>query len=226
MCLYGLRSYGIDLCGALAQYVDQALVLGMLSAVEMGSYVVCLSLSRILNTIAIAASTVLFPRSVGASPRQAVLSALRTQIAVTSLASCGALLMLLLGTPALRLLYGSKYADASSVLKILILEALLSGAITIMSQPFMALGRPGVVTMLQVTGLLFTIPGIVVLVPRYGTSGACIALVMSACLRLVLLAGAYRRILPGVIEWRKDGLDLTRQLLAMARSQFLRGRAA
>jgi O-antigen/teichoic acid export membrane protein len=216
MIVYGLRSYGIDLCGALSQYIDQALVLGMLSAVEMGSYTVCLSLSRILTTLAIAASTVLFPRTIGVSPRQAVLIALRTQVAVTVLAGIGATAMLLLGTAALRILYGAQYAAASSLLKILILEALLSGALNIMSQPFMALGRPGVITLLQIAGLAFSIPAILVMVPRFGTAGACVALVLSAALRLCLLAFCYRRYLPGVVQWRADTMNIVRELAARA----------
>ena len=225
MVLYGLRSYGIDLCGALSQYIDQALVLGMLSAVEMGSYTVCLSLSRILTTLAIAASTVLFPRTIGVSPRQAVLIALRTQVAVTVLAGCGAAAMLLLGTPALRILYGHEYAAASNILKILILEALLSGALNIMSQPFMALGRPGIITLLQVTGLLFSIPAIILLVPRFGTAGACIALVLSAFLRLGLLTFCYRKFLHGAVQWRADTAQIVRDLIRQVTRRFAPSRA-
>ncbi len=106
MLSYGLRSYGIDLCGALSQYVDQALVLGMLTAMDMGTYTVALSLSRILNAIAVAASSVLFPKAIGATPRQAVLMAIRTQITVSVIAGIGATGMLLLGDLALGLLYG------------------------------------------------------------------------------------------------------------------------
>ena len=204
MLTYGLRSYGIDLCGALSQYIDQALVLGMLSAAQMGTYTVALSLSRILNVIAVAASTVLFPRTVGASPRNAVLTAIRTQIAVLAMTSVGATAMMVLGQTALRLLYGGEYANAASQLRILIIEAVLSGSLSIMSQPFMALGKPGVVTTLQITGLLTSIPFIIVLAPRFGTEGACVALVLSACVRVVLLGVCYAKILPGVVDWRAD----------------------
>lgn len=204
MLTYGLRSYGIDLCGALSQYIDQALVLGMLSAAQMGTYTVALSLSRILNVIAVAASTVLFPRTVGASPRVAVLTAIRTQIAVLAMTGAGAATMMLVGQIALRLLYGSEYTNAAAQLRILVIEAVLSGSLSIMSQPFMALGRPGVVTTLQITGLLTSIPFIVILAPRFGTEGACVALVLSACVRIVLLGFCYAKVLPGVVDWRAD----------------------
>ena len=226
MVLYGMRSYGIDLCGALSQYIDQALVLGMLSASQMGSYTVCLSLSRILTAVALAASTVLFPRTVGATPRQAVLTAMRTQFVVTIIAGFGAICMMLLGTFALRTLYGHEYAAAAGTLKILIVEALLSGFITIMSQPFMAMGRPGVVTMLQIAGLLFSIPMILYLVPRYGTEGACIALVLSAALRIVLVGFSYRFILPGTIDWRHDPAVIVREFRQQLHARLRRTKIA
>jgi len=204
MLVYGLRSYGIDLCGALSQYIDQALVLGMLTSADMGTYTVALSLSRILNVFAVAASTVLFPRTVGTSPRNAVLTAIRTEIAVCVMAGFGGTAMILLGGTALHYLYGREYMAATLTLNILIIEAILSGAITVMSQPFMALGRPGVVTVLQITGLLTSIPLILVLVPRFGTEGACIALVLSACVRILLLGVCYARVLPKVVHWRHD----------------------
>ena len=46
---YGIRSYGIDLCGTLGYYLDQALVVSLLSPDKMGIYVVALSASRVMN---------------------------------------------------------------------------------------------------------------------------------------------------------------------------------
>ena len=62
---YGARSYGIDLCGTLGFYVDQALVVSLLSPEKMGTYVVALSASRVLNVPQVALAAVLFPSMVG-----------------------------------------------------------------------------------------------------------------------------------------------------------------
>ena len=59
---YGLRSYGVDLCGILAIYLDQALVVGLLSAASMGIYAVALSLSRVIGAVHAAVATMVFPR--------------------------------------------------------------------------------------------------------------------------------------------------------------------
>jgi len=60
----GARSYGIDLCGTMALYVDQALVVRFLLPKMMGIYVVALSLSRMLNAFHTSVIVVLFPRAV------------------------------------------------------------------------------------------------------------------------------------------------------------------
>ncbi len=67
---YGIRSYGIDLCGTLSLYVDQALVVRILQPSMMGTYVVALSLSRMLNVFHTAVVMVLFPRAVSRPPRE------------------------------------------------------------------------------------------------------------------------------------------------------------
>ena len=64
---YGIRSYGIDLLGTLALQVDQVLVVSLLSADAMGSYVVVLSLSRMLNVFQTSVVMVLFPKAAGHS---------------------------------------------------------------------------------------------------------------------------------------------------------------
>jgi O-antigen/teichoic acid export membrane protein len=188
---YGLRSYGVDLCGVLSQSVDQALVVGLISAADMGRYVVALSLSRTLNSVYQAASAVLFPKCIGMTKGQAFATTVRVTAATTALAVPGALFLCIFGSSVLRLLYGTEYVIATTLLQLLTAEAILSGITTLMSQPFMAIGRPGTVTVLQAVGLAGTIPLLLVFVPRFGTVGAGVALLSTAILRLALLLGCY-----------------------------------
>jgi O-antigen/teichoic acid export membrane protein len=164
---------------------------GLISAADMGRYVVALSLSRTLNSVYQAASAVLFPKCIGMTRRQAFTMTIRTTAATTALAVPGALLLCILGSSLLRLFYGSEYVIATTLLQLLTAEAILSGITTLMSQPFMAMGRPGTVTVLQAIGLAGTIPLLIVMVPKFGTVGAGIALLSTAVLRLTLLLGCY-----------------------------------
>ena len=193
---YGLRSYGIDLCGSLSQYVDQALVVGMLSPAAMGSYTVALSLSRMMNVPFTSAAAVLFPKAMNRELQSSFALSLRALVGSLAIAVPAATLVLFGGGIALRLLYGREYAVAQGLLRILVLEALISGSITVMSQIFMAIGKPGTVTTLQAAGVATSIPLIAVLVPHWGAAGAGFALLLSALLRAALLWGSFRRLLP------------------------------
>jgi O-antigen/teichoic acid export membrane protein len=187
---YGIRSYGVDFCGTLALYIDQALVVRMLLPNAMGIYVVALSASRMLNLFHTATVMVLFPKAISKPPAEVLAMterAARLSTLVTVVCGLG---VAILGPQLLRLLYGAAYGSAVGVLRILILEVILSGATLVISQAFMALNRPGTVTAIQGSGLLLTVPLMLVLVPRYGTEGAAASLLISTTLRFLLINAA------------------------------------
>jgi O-antigen/teichoic acid export membrane protein len=92
----------------------------------------------------------------------------------------------------LRILYGSEYVAAAGALRILVVEVVLSGATYVMAQAFMALDRPGVITILQGLGLSLSVPLMIVLIPRFGIYGAAISLLTSTIARLVFVYAAFR----------------------------------
>ena len=188
---YGLRAYGIDLCGTMSLYVDQALVVRLLEPKMMGTYVVALSLSRILNAFHASVVMVLFPKAVSQPPeivRDMTSRATRISTVMTALAGVA---IVSFGPFLLGLLYGREYTGASAVLRILVLEVVLSGATLVLSQAFMALARPGVITALQVVGLLLTRPLMLILVPRLGLVGAGLSLLLSTTARLIFVLASF-----------------------------------
>ena len=205
---YGVRSYGIDLCGTMALYVDQALVVRILEPKMMGIYVVALSLSRMLNAFHTSVIMVLFPKAVSQSAdvvREMTSRAMRMSTLLT--ASAGVAIVAL-GPQVLFLLYGPEYRSANLVLRILVVEVVLSGATLVLSQAFMAIGRPGVITALQLTGLLLTVPLMVLLVPRYGIVGAGAALLLSTTSRFIFVLASFPLFLkmpiPHIFPKRED----------------------
>jgi O-antigen/teichoic acid export membrane protein len=188
---YGIRAYGIDLCGTMSMYIDQALVVRALVPQMMGTYVVALSLSRVLNAFHASVVMVLFPKAVSQPPdvvREMTSRAARISTLLTTLAGVG---IVSFGPHLLSLLYGREYTGATTVLRILVLEVVLSGGTFVLSQAFMALERPGVVTALQVLGLLFTLPLMLILVPRLGIVGAGLALLLSTSARLIFVLASF-----------------------------------
>lgn len=189
---YGVRSYGIDVLGTLALQVDQVLVVSLLSAGAMGSYVVVLSLSRMLNVFQTSVVMVLFPKAAGHDADK-VLTMTGNSVRISGLVTvaCGAMVCIA-GPSLLRILYGAEYVAAAGALRILVLEAILSGVTFVLAQAFMALNRPGVVTVLQGVGLSLSVPMMLCLIPRYGIYGAAISLLASTCARLLFVCGGFR----------------------------------
>ncbi len=219
---YGIRSYGIDLCGTLSLYVDQALVVRILQPSMMGTYVVALSLSRVLNVFHTAAVMVLFPRAVSRPPHE-VLEMTGQAVRMTTFATtlCGAGIMLA-GPRLLVFLYGPEYRGAAAILRILVVEVILAGATQVMSQAFMALSRPGVITTLQAIGLLLTVPLMLVLVPRFGIEGAALSLLLSTCARFAFVLASFSRFLglphPGLLPRRAELLFLSDEVFRRLRA--------
>ncbi len=194
---YGLRSYGIDLCGTLGFFIDQALVVSLLSPESMGAYVVALSASRVLNVPQAAAASVLFPRMVGLDrPAIAVLVSLALRAgftlalaSVAATAACGHLLLLVV--------YGPAFAAVRLTLVLLTAEAALSGCVSILAQSFMAIDRPGVITIPQLLGLVCAAPCLLLLIPRYGTAGAAASILLSTTARFLFALVSFRRSFTG-----------------------------
>jgi O-antigen/teichoic acid export membrane protein len=205
---YGIRSYGVDLLGTLALQVDQVLVVSLLNPSAMGSYVVVLSLSRMLNLFQNSVVMVLFPKAAGRSKEDVIgMTGEAVRISGLVTATCG-VLVCIAGPTLLPMLYGQEYVGALGALRILVVEVVLSGATFVLAQAFMALDRPGVVTMLQALGLSLSIPMMLWLIPHYGIYGAAIALLTSTIARLLFVCTGFRLVLrtrrPRLIPNGKD----------------------
>jgi O-antigen/teichoic acid export membrane protein len=192
---YGVRSYGVDILGALALQVDQVLVISLLAPAAMGTYGVALSLSRMFNLFQGSAVSVLFPRASGCTADEILrMTEYATRVSTLVTGGC-ALVAAMVGPFMLRTLYGREYAGAAFTLEILLLEVTISGAVFILAQAYMALGRPGIVTIIQSVGLSFSIPMMLVLIPVWGINGAAVALLTSTIARFLFVYFGFRFIL-------------------------------
>jgi enterobacterial common antigen flippase len=211
---YGIRSYGVDLMGTLSQQIGQVLVVGLLSPTSMGMYTVALSLSRMLNVFQSSIVTVLLPKAAARPiPEVIALTGRAARVSMTfTLMIAGA--VMLLGPFLLHLLYGNEFIGAVQVLRILVIEVVLSSTVWVLAQAFMAAGRPGIVTLLQGVGLGFSVPLMWVLIPPYGLEGAGFALLISTIARLLFILINF----PMVLKVPPPSLIMTRQDYALMRS--------
>jgi O-antigen/teichoic acid export membrane protein len=199
---YGIRSYGVDICGTFSLYADQAVVVRLLAPEAMGIYVVALSLSRMMGIIHQAVAAVLFPKAVALDPeRMVALTGRAVRVSTVCTAVCG-FGVAVVGPFLLTLLYGRDYSGASHILDVLIMEMVVSGSTLVLTRAHMALGRPGFVTFLQSIGLVLSIPLLIVLVPRWGVVGAGYSLLIASVMRMILAQVSFRR----VLGYRAPGL--------------------
>jgi O-antigen/teichoic acid export membrane protein len=175
----------------------------------MGSYVVVLSLSRMLNLFQNSVVMVLFPKAAGRSKEDVVRmtgDAVRISGLVTAV--CG-VFVCIAGPTLLRILYGPEFVEAVGALRVLVVEVVLSGMVFVLAQAFMALDSPGVVTILQALGLSLSIPMMLFLIPRYGIYGAAVSLLTSTVARLLFVCVGFRVFLKtGAPRLLLNGRDL------------------
>jgi O-antigen/teichoic acid export membrane protein len=213
---YGVRAYPLDLIGTFAASIDQAIVVGLVGPAALGWYAVALRGSRVVSMVQQAVSPVLFSRAAG-RPKEEVVAVTGRSLRVTMLlATAGVGMLAVAATPIFSLIYGKAFLPATQVFRLLLLEALLSGAARILGQAFFALGRPGTVAGLQGLGLGILIVLLVALVPHFGILGAGLALLISTAARLLFLLAAYPLVLrvgPPSFVLRREDMGWVREAL-------------
>jgi O-antigen/teichoic acid export membrane protein len=184
---YGIRVWGADLLGTVANQVDRVLVVSMLSPHEMGLYIVSQSAAGLINVLPSAISAVLMPKAAGRCLAEIVdLTGRAVRVTLAGLFLL-ALPLFLFGGFLLPFVYGNKYNGAATILRILTGEAILDGLTAVLSQAFLAAGVPGIVTLLQGSGLLSAIPLMYWMIPHWGLKGAACALLISTAIRFVFI---------------------------------------
>ena len=219
---YGIRSYGIDLLGTLALQVDTVLVISLLQPSAMGVYAVMLSLSRMLSLFQSAVVMVLFPKTAGKPLEEIVeLTEVAMRISVMITAACAAILCFL-GPVLIGIMYGRPFLSAVGALRLLLVEATISCAVAVLAQAFMAVGRPGIVTILQAIGLGLCIPMMLLLIPRWGVAGAAASLLLSTTARFLFIYFGFRVFLRTRMPRLVPKLDDFRFIASVVRSRMQR----
>ncbi|MUG65135.1 hypothetical protein CHH75_12420 [Paenibacillus sp. 7541] len=184
---YGVRSYGTDVAGTLSGYIDQILVVGLLSPSSLGLYVVSLNLAKILRTLQGAVTSVLFPKASGLEREEALkltFKVFRISTIVTLIVGAG---VFIIAPYLLVILYGKSFVEAIGIFRILLFQTAITSVCWILSQGFMSIGRPGTVTIIRATTLGLNVVFMNVLIPRLGVQGAAISLLTTALIELMVI---------------------------------------
>jgi O-antigen/teichoic acid export membrane protein len=214
---FGLRSYITDILGTLQVQVDTILVINLLSPASMGLYTIALSTARLSDLFSSAIVTVLFPKATSL-PRCEMLELTNRVGRLTFAVILISIILNIITMPVLLpAFFGKAFSGAIPVAQVLALTFLLNGTGYVISQAFLAAGKPGVIAMIQASGLVFVVPLMLVLIPRYGLLGAAWALVLATFLRGAITMLCFPIVLkapiPSLIPTRSD-LTFVRDSLA------------
>ena len=215
---YGARAYGGEAAGTLLGQLDKLVLVNLLGSSAFGVYVVIFNLSRMLTTLSSSLAPVLFPKTAGREPCEVMRITEKALSVTTPLLVIGAAGFMLMGGLLLRVLYGPQFAGAHLALCLLSAEAVLFSLAHVLTQPFLALNRPGMVTLLQIASVPALALSLWFFAVPFGVSGAAAALLCVTSLRLLFTYLALRvfhgtrppRIVPSVSaslqrlrEWRE-----------------------
>lgn len=192
---YSLRSAPINILSQFSDKIDQFLVIQILSPTDYGLYIVALNVSRLLMIIQSSILSVLFPKVANKPVKEVAAMAGRAARVGISLSLSAAICLIVFGTSVISLYGGEKFLAAVPIFQILSLEIVIKGATLVLAQTFMAVGRPGIVSILQGLGLGLSFPLMFILIPKYGLVGTGLALLISTSIRLMFILLCYPIIL-------------------------------
>jgi O-antigen/teichoic acid export membrane protein len=213
---YGLRAYGIDVLETLASQIDQALVVGLLSAASFGIYAVAVNASFIVSLPGMSLNAVLSPTASGLDRTLAVALVSRSARLVFACTLLGGIAFALVLPIVVPLAYGDAYLPVIRLTQLLTIGVLFGITSTTFSQAFMATGRPEITTTLLFIRLCLTASFMLALIPRFGLTGAVYAIDIASALQFALVMLSYPLVLrlglPRLLPTERDIRDLVERL--------------
>jgi enterobacterial common antigen flippase len=192
---YGLRQYGSDVLATLSGNIDQFLVAGFLPPRMVGVYVVSVSLCRTLTLIQQSIGVVLFPKIVG-MPLHAMSESVQRAVRINFAISLLPMFTIGLGgTTLIQFVYGHDFFASTIVIWLLLGDTLLAGMSRLLWQTILAVGRPGLVTVLSSAQFAVCIPLALILLPRFQMAGVAAAMFIGTTFRLLVTVASYSLIL-------------------------------
>jgi enterobacterial common antigen flippase len=189
---YALRDYP----GGVADYttlrLDQLMLGAMASNVALGLYVVAVRVSEMTTVAAEAIADALMPE-VAASKTSAKAEALWARsLRVTIYLHLALLVPLWLGAPLiLKTLFGERFVPATGTFRWLLFAAAVWGWSSIVISGLRGFGHPGLSTMARFAGAISTAIALLILLPRFGITGAAMASLIGYSLMLVIALVAF-----------------------------------
>jgi O-antigen/teichoic acid export membrane protein len=171
---FGIRGQWGSVVGFFNYRLDMFIVNGLVGPAEVGYYSVAVTLGELLWYLPSAASVSLLPR-VAAAPSEAKHMTLKVVHVLLATLCLAAVLLLLVARPLVDLLFSARFRSSLVPLALLLPGVVLLGISKILNADLVGRGKPELGSVAATAALLVTVPGNIILVPRYGIAGAAAA---------------------------------------------------
>jgi O-antigen/teichoic acid export membrane protein len=221
---YGLRYHPGVVTAFTTLRLDQLMLGGMASSVEIGLYFIAVRLSEITTVLASSVADVLMPVVAASKEVEESVQLLTRSLRQTIYVYVLALIPLLLGAPwILHLAYGAEFLAATGTLRLLLIASLIWSAGAIVISGLNGLGYPGLSTLARLASAIVTVFALLYWLPRHGIVGAAFASLLGYGVMLIValfwLVRKQRLSLWDCLRPQRDDLPLGR-LLAHFRLRF------
>jgi O-antigen/teichoic acid export membrane protein len=184
---YGFRVHGRDSVRTVANALDTMFVIAVLPPASVGFYVVARNMGQALQQVGLSISMVLLPKITNVGESFAVdIAAAAARFSLLGSAILSGVLVLF-APFLLRVLYGESFLEAVNIFRILAVAVLLRITSEMLMQAFLALGRPGLVSILEAVTLVIKMALLIALITHFGANGAAIATLMSEAILFVVI---------------------------------------
>jgi O-antigen/teichoic acid export membrane protein len=203
---YSARSLAVDIANTLSLYIDRIVLVYLLAPSAVGLYVVAVSMAQPLKEIGWSIALVLFPKASEYGREQAIdVSGLAARAGLSVMIAAG-MPFVIIAPLFLSALFGEEFLPAAPVFRLMVIATILGGTADIISQAFLATGKPGIVSILRSLELLMLFALLIYVVPHFGLMGAAWAILATACVRFLSILVCY----PFVLKKSPPRLYLSR----------------
>ena len=209
---YGARDYPGGLADFTTLRLDQLMLGAMASNVAIGLYVIAVRLSETTTLAASALAEALMPEVATSQTSKKAELLVGRMLRLTIYMHAVILVPLLVSAPLiLRLLFGASFVPAAGALRWLLVAAGVWGISSIVISGLRGFGYPVLSTMARFSAAVVTAIALVILLPRFGITGAAVASLIgySVMLLVALMVFARKRRLSLWVFLRPQLQDFT-----------------
>lgn len=184
---YGLRYHPGVVTAFTTLRLDQLMLGGMASSVEIGLYFIAVRLSEITTVLASSVADVLMPEVAASKQVEESVQLLTRSLRQTIYVYLLVLIPLLLGAPlVLRIAYGPDFLAATATLRLLLVASLIWSAGAIVISGLNGLGYPGLSTLARLASAVVTVFALLSWLPKYGIVGAAFSSLLGYGVMLIV----------------------------------------